>query len=431
MSDLNIQCPNCGAEIKLTESLAQPLVQKMREDFQRQLELKDREAAHRLEAANAKIAEREALLRTQREKLEAEKASMEEQVRRLAEEQRKKIAEEEARRAQARAAGELEAKNRELHDAQELLKIRDAKLAEAQKAQVEFLQKQRQLEDDRREMELNIEKRLQAALGQEREKAQRDVEEKFRLLLAEREEQLKSMQKKIDELKQKAEQGSQQLQGEVQELELESGLRQQFPHDVVEPVPKGEFGGDVIQYVVSPQGQRCGAILWEAKRTKNWSDLWLAKLRSDMREAKAQYSVLMSHALPKGVETFALIDGVWVTNSICALPLAAALRAAVIETHSARLAGEGQQGKMAMVYQYLTGPEFRQRVEAMVEAFQALQQDLQDEKKAMQKIWARREKQLDMASGAIAGMYGDLQGIAGRQLKEISGLDIKSLGAGE
>ncbi len=130
MSDLNIQCPNCGAEIKLTESLAQPLVQKMREDFQRS-HSKDREAANRLEAANAKIAEREALLRTQREKLEAEKASMDEQVRRLAEEQRKKIAQEEARRAQEGAAGELEAKDRELHDVQELLKIRDAKLAEA------------------------------------------------------------------------------------------------------------------------------------------------------------------------------------------------------------------------------------------------------------------------------------------------------------
>jgi hypothetical protein len=431
MSDIPIQCPRCGNEFKLTESLAQPLIEKMQQDFRQQLAQKDQQAAQQLEAVRAKFQQQEEVLRAQREKLDADRAALEEKAAELAEQQRRKIAEEEARKARLAAAGELESKTRQLREYEIIMAANNAKLAEAQKAQAELLRKERQLDDARREMELTVEKRVTAALGQEREKAQKEAEEKLKLQLAERDEQLKSMQKKIDELKQKAEQGSQQLQGEVQELELESRLKECFPHDLIEPVPKGEFGGDIIQVVHNPQGQRCGAILWESKRTKTWSDGWLAKLRGDMRTAKAECSILMSRTLPKDVETFALIDDVWVTGMLCALPLAAALRNALIEIQSTRLAGEGQQTKMGMVYQYLTGPEFRQRVEAMVEAFKAMQQDLQDEKKAMQKIWARREKQLDMASGAIAGMYGDLQGIAGRQLKEIEGLDLRSLGAGE
>ncbi len=142
----------------------------------------------------------------------------------------------------------------------------------------------------------------------------------------EKDQTIASMQKKIEELKRKAEQGSQQLQGEVQELELENLLRAKFPFDTIEPVPKGEFGGDVLQRVVSPGGQPSGTILWESKRTKNWSDGWLAKLREDQRAAKAEIAVLVSQALPKGVETFDVVDGVWVTSPRAALPVATVLR---------------------------------------------------------------------------------------------------------
>jgi hypothetical protein len=169
------------------------------------------------------------------------------------------------------------------------------------------------------------------------------------------------MQQTIEELKRKAEQGSQQLQGEVQELELESVLRVKFPFDSIEPVPKGEFGGDVLQRLVSANGQAGGTILWECKRTKNWSDGWLAKLREDQRTAKAEISVLVSQVLPKGVETFGAVDGVWVTNPRAALPVAIILRHTLLEVSMARQVSGGQQTKTEMVYQYLTGPRFLRR----------------------------------------------------------------------
>jgi hypothetical protein len=239
------------------------------------------------------------------------------------------------------------------------------------------------------------------------------------------------MHQKIEELKQKAEQGSQQLQGEVLELELENLLRAKFPFDTIEPVPKGEFGGDTLQRVVSPSGLMSGTILWESKRTKNWSNAWLVKLREDQRTAKAEISVLVSQALPEGVETFDVIDGVWVTHPRSILPVATILRHTLLQVSTARLVNEGQQTKAEMVYQYLTGPRFRQRVEAIVEAFTCMQEDLDKERKAIMKQWAKRDEQIERVMGATVGMYGDLQGIAGKSMQEIEGLDLNALGSGE
>ncbi len=236
------------------------------------------------------------------------------------------------------------------------------------------------------------------------------------------------MQQKIEELKQKAEQGSQQLQGEVQELELENVLKAKFIYDSIEPVPKGEFGGDILHRVSTAAGQINGTILWESKRTKNWSDGWLTKLREDQRSAKAEIAVIISHALPKGVETFDLIDGIWVVHPKSALPVAMILRQTLLEVALARASSEGQQTKTEMIYQYLTGPRFRQRVEAIVEAFSTMQEDLMAEKKAIQRQWAKREIQIDKVMQSTVGMYGDLQGIAGKSLQEIEGLELKSLG---
>ncbi|MGB9166902.1 MAG: DUF2130 domain-containing protein, partial [Rhodomicrobium sp.] len=222
------------------------------------------------------------------------------------------------------------------------------------------------------------------------------------------------------------EQGSQQLQGEVQELQLEALLRASFPHDTITPVPKGEFGGDAIQLVTTPFGQPCGKILWESKRTRNWSDGWLQKLRDDQRMAKADAAIIVSQALPKTIETFGQIDGIWVASPKCAVALAIAIRCLLIEVTAARKSGDGQQSKMEAMYQYLTGPRFRHRVEAIVEKFSEMQGDLEKERKAMQKAWAKREQQIRGVIDATAGMYGDMQGIAGRSLQEIEGLDFEA-----
>ena len=174
-------------------------------------------------------------------------------------------------------------------------------------------------------------------------------------------------------------------------------------------------------------GQPCGTILWETKRTKNWSDSWLSKLRDDQRISKAEIAVIVSHALPKGIETFELVEGVWVTHPRAIIPVAIALRHLLIEVNCARQASEGRQTKTEMIYQYLTGPRFRHRVEAIVESFSSMQEDLNKEKKAIIKQWAKREEQIDRVMQATVGMYGDLQGIAGRTLQEIEGLELRAL----
>jgi hypothetical protein len=268
---------------------------------------------------------------------------------------------------------------------------------------------------------------VQAGLTAVRDKAKQETEAALSLRVREKEEQIAAMQRQIEDLKRRAEQGSQQLQGEAQELALEALLRQRFGRDLIEPVPKGEFGGDLIQRVIGPAGQVAGSILWEAKRTKNWSDGWLSKLREDQRTAKAEVAMIVSQALPRGVQTFDYIDGVWVTDPKCAVAVAVALRESLLALSVARLAGEGQQTKMDMIYRYLTGPRFRHRIEAVVERFSEMQADLDRERKAMTRLWAKREEQIHGVVETMAGLYGDLQGIAGRSLHEIAGLEVPLL----
>ena len=420
MTEPTITCPNCKTEIRLTESLAAPLIAATRQQFEKQLSLKD-----------AEIAQREQGVRDKEKQIAEAKRTLDDQVvdqvNAQLKTERARVIEEESRRAKQAAAAELDGKARELAELQEVLKVRDEKLAEAQKAQAELIKKQRELDDAKRELELTVEKRVQDGLSEVRTQAKREAEEGLKLKVMEKDQTIASMQQKIEELKQKAEQGSQQLQGEVQELELETLLRAKFPFDSIEPVPKGEFGGDVLQRVVSQSGQASGSILWESKRTKNWSDSWLVKLREDQRTAKAEVSVLVSQALPKGTETFDVIDGVWVTSPRAALPVATILRHTLLQVGMARQVSEGQQTKTEMIYQYLTGPRFRQRVEAIVEAFSTMQEDLDRERKAIMKQWAKREEQIERVMGATVGMYGDLQGIAGKSLQEIEGLELPAL----
>lgn len=416
MTEPTITCPACKAEIRLTESLAAPLIAATRKQFEQQLAQKDDAIAKR----EQNIREREKQIADARRNLDEQVAD---QVAAQLKAERAHVIAEESRKAKLASAAELENRARELLELQEILKARDAKLAEAQQAQADLIKKQRELDDAKRELELTVEKRVQAGLEETRLKARQEAEDGLKLKVMEKEQTIAAMQKQIEELRRKAEQGSQQLQGEVQELELESLLGARFPADMIEPVPKGEYGGDILQRVHNLSGQRCGTILWESKRTKNWSDSWLAKLREDQRAAKAEIAIIVSHALPKEVETFELIDNIWVIHPKAILPVAMMLRHTLVEITSVRQSTEGQQTKMELVYQYLTGPRFRQRVEGIVEAFSTMQEDLDKEKKAITKQWAKREAQIERVMQSTVGMYGDLQGIAGKTLQEIGGLD--------
>ena len=402
MTEPTITCPNCKTEIRLTESLAAPLIAATRKQFEERLSQKDAEVAKREES----IREKEKQILEAKRNLDEQVAD---QVAAQLKAERVQVVAEESKKAKLASAAEIDAKVRELSELQEVLKIRDEKLAEAQKAQAELIKKQRELDDAKRELELTVEKRVQDGLNEVRLQAKNQAEEEQKFKVMEKEQTIAAMQKQIEDLKRRAEQGSQQLQGEVLELELENLLRAKFPFDAIEPVAKGEFGGDVLQRVVSQGGQASGSILWESKRTKNWSDGWLVKLREDQRTAKAEVAVIVSQVLPKGVEAFDMVDGVWVTHPRALIPVATILRHTLLQVNMARQVSEGQQTKTEMVYQYLTGPRFRQRVEAIVEAFSTMQEDLDRERKVIMKQWAKREEQIERVMGATVGMYGDLQ----------------------
>ena len=416
MAEPTVVCPQCRTEIKLTESLAAPLLESVRRDYEQRLSQKD-----------ADIAQRELSLSERAQSLEKAKQSLDEEIARKIQQERVRIGAEEAQKAKLAVGSDLDQKTKEITSLQEVLKQNNAKLAEAQKAQADVIRRQRELDDAKRELELTVQKRVHADLSAERDKAKKEAEEELKLKVMEKDQTITAMQRQIEELKRRAEQGSQQLQGEVQELELEALLAAKFPRDTIQPVPKGEFGGDVLHRVLGPTNQVCGTILWESKRTKNWSDGWLVKLREDQRAAKAEIAVIVSQALPKDIDTFGFLDGVWVADPKVALPVAMSLRHTLIEVACTRQASEGQQTKMEMVYGYLTGPRFRQRVQAIVEAFSSMREDLDREKKAITRQWAKREEQIDRVMNATVGMYGDLQGIAGKTLQEIEGLEFQGM----
>lgn len=411
-----LHCPNCNHEIRLTESLAAPLIAETRRRFQEQLASKDAEVARKNEA-----------LREEQAQLAQAREQFEDQIAQRLSAEREQISATEAKKAREAAAVEFQAKVAEAEELRSILATNNAKLADAQRAQAELLRKERALDEAMRELDLNVEKRVQTSLEEIRAKAKQEADEAARLRVMEKDQTIESMTRTIEELKRKAEQGSQQSQGEVLELELEELLRSKFPSDIVEPVAKGELGADVVQQVNGAIGQSAGIILWESKRTKAWSDGWLGKLRDDQRRCNADVALIISSALPKYVEHFDLIDGVWVAHPKYALPVAVALRQTLIEVTSSRLVQQGQQTKMEQVYQYLTGTKFRQRVDAVVEKFNDMREDLDKERKFMARQWAKRETQIVAVIESTVGMVGDLQAIAGKAMPEIPSLDLPLL----
>ena len=411
-SEPTVSCPECGTEIKLTESLAAPMVAAVEAKYQAQLTQKDSELKNQKDAVKASW---EQLERAEKA-LDKGKADLDTLVAEKVQEGQVRIREEEKRRLQL-----------VMDEQQKELEAKDEKLAEAQKEQASLLRKQRELDEEKRELDLTVERKIQAGLGAAREKAQKDAEDLMGLRVREKEETIASMARQIEELRRKAEQGSQQLQGEVLELELEKMLRTRFPEDSIEPVPKGVAGGDTIQRVVF-SGYDCGTILWESKRTKTWNSAWLTKLREDQRVAKADIAVIVSQTLPKEMETlFDVIDGIWVCGPTVAVALAAVMRDGLNRVAARDVINAGMETKAELVYQYLTSSRFKHRVEAIVEAFSTMQTDLNKEKRAITKQWAKRAEQIEHVMQATVGMHGDLSAIAGQSIQEVEGIEMKAL----
>jgi hypothetical protein len=394
MPEQFIACPSCGKKIQLTEAFTREIEQKLRAEFES--EEKKLEKQHALEL-KAKGKEYE-------EQLAREKGLMEKQARKQAE----------------------QSVSVELRDLKSQLDERAKEVEQAQRRELGLLKRIRDVEEREKTLELEVQRKVDAEKRTIWEQAAKTAAEQHQLKDAEKEKRIAEMKVQIEELKRKAEQGSQQTQGEVLELHLEEALKAAFQFDSIDPAAKGARGADVLQGVRNELGEVCGNILWEAKTAKNWSDGWVQKLKDDQREAKADIAVIISTSLPKDIAHVGEADGIWVADVQSAIGLAAVLREGLIQLAQARKALIGKNTKMEAIYNYLSGPEFRQRVESIVGSFASMQEDLNAEKRAMERAWAKREKQISRVIENTAQMYGDLQGMIGASLPEIKVLELPS-----
>lgn len=445
-TDVTIKCPHCGESFPLTEALAKPLLDaessRLRAEAHRFVETERAKVAAKAKAeADAAFAqERQAMQHAAAErdqqiaaakeaelaarKTVAEAAAAKQDVdltvARAVQAARAQIAKEATAKANEEAKAELDAMSLELFE-------KNSKLQEAQAAELEARRMKKDAEDAKREVELRVARELDAERAKVRDAAIKERDEEHRLQLAEKDKQIQAMNQQVDELRRKGASGSQQLVGEVLELDLEATLRHAFPNDRFDPVPKGQNGADIVQTVMSPSGAPSGKILWECKRTRSWSKAWLSKLRDDQRAVGAAVAVIASETLPDEVTTFDCIDSVWVSALSVVIPLALTLRAGVIETALARRAAAIDGSVRDEVFSYLTTPKFQQRVVQTVEAYDEMRKDLDAEKRSTAKQWSKREKQLDRMLGGVAGLYGDLQGIVGSGLPAVPKLELPGL----
>ncbi len=379
----NINCPHCGKSISIDDVLTHQIENKIRKDFE------DKEKATR--AAMEKEHKKE--LQEIEEQLKKQKK---ERVQKEAESDKKYL--------------------------EEQLAEKDLKLKEANKNELELRKAAQKLKDEKEAFEVEKARQLDAERKTIEEEASKKATEAQQARIDQLNKQLSDATKAKDELARKLEQGSQQTQGEVQEIALEELLKSEFIHDDVSPVPKGVTGADVIQTVKTKAGVECGKIIWESKKTKAWTEGWIKKLKEDQRTVKADVAVIVTSTLPEGVTGIALRDGVWICDIKLAVSIATALRQTLELVCREKTMSVGKNEKMEILYGYLTGTEFKQRIEAIVEAFSGMNDSLKKERIAYEKIWSEREKQIQKVIKNTVGIYGDLNGVV--QLQKIESLEL-------
>jgi hypothetical protein len=365
MNTATITCPNCGTEIALSEALEEQL-------------------RHENEA-------RIQVLVGQAEKKAREDVALEKRLleARLAEERRK----------------------REI----------------SEQAEFELRKEKGALEDRARGLDLEVARRVDDEKQRLEESLRRSFAEQQDLKVKEKDRLIDELRRSLEDAKRKSEQGSQERQGEVLEVDVQAELERRFPHDLIAPVAKGARGADLIHEVRDAALRVCGTIVWETKNTRHWHAGWLDKLKEDQRAIGATLAVIVSTALPDEIVEFGRIDGVWVAGLRAWPALATALREQLIQVAFAHAAADGKHEKMEFLYRYLAGDQFRSRIEAMVEAFTALQRGLDGERRAMERIWKEREKQIERVLANTAGMYGEVRGIVGSSVPSVPALELDAI----
>jgi len=449
----NIKCPNCGHQFPVEDAFFNQAEEELRKEYEKKnsqqaaiyhkqretLEKEKEEFEKKKEKENELFKERlekkieEERLRLKKttdEELEQKMRLWNEEKERLRKntqeefEQKLKQFEEEKTRLKKSAGDEFEQKIRQLEEENEKRKAENKTLKEKE---LSILQKEAQLKEKQEEMQLEFEKKMLEKRDEIAIEIRKKEQEKNDLRIREFEKKLDDQKRLIEEMQRKAEQGSMQLQGEIQEIALEDLLRAEFPFDLIDEVGKGVRGADIIQTVVNPLQQVCGKIIYESKRTKSFSDSWIEKLKDDQRDQGAVLAVIVTEVLPKDMERFGRRDGVWICTYHDAKNLMYVLREMILREHSIRSAQENKGDKMELLYHYLVSDDFRQRVETIVEGFTTLKIEMDREKRAMQRIWKEREKQIEKVIGNTIDMYGSIRGIAGNAIAPVKALELGEL----
>ena len=412
-----IKCPNCGTKIDVNEILYHQLEEEFKQKnlieqkkFKSEIEAKKREYE---EALNSLKSQKEAI-KEQKERFDEElkkatKLKLKEEKQKLKEELKKQLEEEQSELISI-LKKELEEKSNQV---KELNKT---------KAEIERLKREKDEIESKIKAQAQI--TLTKKLQEEKEFIKKTIEEENELKLKQKEEQLKQLQEQLKIAQRKAEQGSMQLQGEVQELAIEEYLQNHYPFDVIEEIKKGVRGADCIQIVHTREAQNCGKIYYESKRTKDFQKSWIEKFKTDMRQKGADIGVLVTQTLPTGMDRMGLVDGVWVCTFEEFKALSAVLRESIIKLYSLKQTQVNKTDKMSLLYNYLTSTEFSMQIEAIVEGFTQMQNDLEKEKRSMARIWKQREKQIEKVLENTINMYASIKGIAGNAIVDVKALEL-------
>lgn len=385
MADTQITCPQCGFKFSLSDA--------HKHEFEDMLKAKEKELETEIKKKAFSWAQKE----------------MDEKMKAYEEEKKKKEYEVELLKKR-----DEEARKKELQFLQE-------KQALEQKQKDLEIEKQKAILEERKKMEEEFSKKAEERLSLEFEKRQLEFEKKMQ----EKEKQMDMLKKSLDEATRKANQGSMQIQWETQEEALKTILMQGFPYDIIEDVEKGIRGADLVQNIKNHLGQDVGIIVWESKNTKAWSDSWVEKLKEDRLLVKANIAIIVTSVLPEGVKHFWIYKDVWVTSWEYILPLTLTLRENIIALAQMQNSLRGKDEKMELIYDYLTSADFKAKIENIVDAFQAMKTDLEKEKRAMERIWSSREKQLERVISNTSRLYGDMQGLIGaKNLEKIDFLEL-------
>jgi hypothetical protein len=420
-NETRIKCPNCGTSIDVQDVIAHQLEEEIRRNF------------------NAKLAEETKKFDSQREQLGREREEFQKKQQREVEEFEKKKQREneifqeklEVKIKEERIQIEKQLKNKLDKETQEQLEMlqkelneKSAQVKELNRKTVEIETLKREKDELKGKIEAESHKLLNEKLNEEKEKIRKTEQEKTEMVIKELEKKLDDQRRLTEEMKRKQEQGSMQLQGEVQELAIEEWLRNNFPYDELVEIKKGARGGDCLQIIHTHLQRDCGCIYYESKRTKDFQPSWIEKFKEDMRARNATFGVLVTEALPKGVERMSQKDGIWICTYEEFKALCFVLRESVVLLKNSMVVQENKGEKMSMLYEFLTGNEFRMQIEAIVEGFTQMQTDLESERRAMESIWKKRQKQIEKVLSNTSHMYGAIRGIAGNAVGSISALEL-------